>query len=178
MLKIKYYRNKNYIHLIDIESKISDIIFKIFTILFIGVLGISVSIYNLKLNNEKKIYELLTAKTKQIEQSHQFSIERYLEPMLFAQKMSGIPFSKNMFLDYLSSNDSKYQQINSDFRTITNQFKTDINKKFRNINLVSSIFIVFIIILFFIYLFIQIKILKKLIKYKKYITKQSSQYIT
>ena len=66
--------------------------------------------------------------------------------MLSAQKISGRPFPKNMFLDYWFLNDSKYQQINSNFQTITNQFKTDINKKFRNINLVSSIFIVFIIL--------------------------------
>ena len=169
-MKYYTYKAKNNNQVIDIESKISDIIFKIFTVLFVGVLGVAVSIYNLKLNNEKNIYELLTTTTKQIEENRKFSIEKYLEPMLFAQKMSGLSFSKSMFLDYLSSNDLQYQQINKNFQDVTNQFKADINHKFKDINLMSWISIAFIIFFFLIYLIIQVRILRKLIRYKKDIT--------
>jgi len=174
-MKYYKYKAKDYNQLIDLQSKISDIVFKIFTVLFVGVLGLTVSIYNLKLNNEKKIYELLTTTTKQFEENRELSVERYLEPMLFAQKMSGVPFSRSMFLDYLSSNDPYYKQINENFQATTNQFKVQISQKFENINLISWISIILIILFFLIYLGIQINILRKLLNYKIDITNQWRQ---
>ncbi|MDY0321599.1 MAG: hypothetical protein RBR23_07705 [Arcobacteraceae bacterium] len=173
-MKYYKYKAKDYNQLIDLQSKISDIVFKIFTVLFVGVLGLTVSIYNLKLNNEKKIYELLTTTTKQFEENRELSVERYLEPMLFAQKISGVPFSRSRFLDYLSSHDPYYKQINENFQATTDQFKVQISQKFENINLISWISIALIILFFLIYLGIQINILRKLLNYKKDITTQWS----
>lgn len=166
-MKYFKYKIKNDDNLIDIESKIADIIFKIFTVFFIGFLGTTISIYNLKLNNEKTIYELLTTTTKQIEESRNLSMERHLEPIFFALEMSGRAFSKNSLLEYLSSNDLQYQQINKNFLETTNQFKANINEKFENNNIASYMSIATIVFSFLIYAFLQVKILIKLFKYKE-----------
>jgi len=147
------------------------IYFKIFTVLFVGVLGLTISIYNLKLNNEQKIYELLATKTQQIKEKREYSIEKYLAPILFFQENTGVPFSRSILLDWLSSNDLEYQKINKTFHDNIKKFKSNINSKFENINFITWLSSVTIIILFFWYLFIQMKILKKFKKYKYNIEK-------
>jgi len=166
-MKYFKYKIKNNDNLVDIESKIADIIYKIVAVIFIGALGLIVSISNLKLNSDKVIYELLDTTTKQIEESKNLAIDKYSERILFAQKMSGVPLPQKMLLESLSSNDPQYQQINKNFLETINQLRANTNDIFENINLTFYILIITIFCLSLIYTFFQVKTLIKLFKYKK-----------
>jgi len=148
----------------DIEVKISDIIFKIFSILFVGVLGLSISIINIKINQENSLYKLLDENTKLLESNRLQKVNIHIDPMLEFIKYSGVEFSRIKLINFLTKMDPAYQQINLEYRNSVEILKKNIKNKTTIIDMISYLSIILIILFFLIYLYIQISILVKLKK--------------
>ena len=158
----KYLKNSN--SPMDIEVKISDIIFKIFSILFVGVLGLSISIINIKINQENSLYKLLDENTKLLESNRLQKVNIHIDPMLEFIKYSGVEFSRIKLINFLTKMDPAYQQINLEYRNSVEILKKNIKNKTTIIDMISYLSIILIILFFLIYLYIQISILVKLKK--------------
>lgn len=158
----KYLKNNN--SAIDIEVKISDIIFKIFTILFVGVLGLSISIINIKINQENSLYKILEENTKLLENNRLQKVNIHIDPMLEFMKYSGVEFSRIKLIHFLTKMDPEYQKINLEYHNAVKTLKKNITNKTTIIDIISYLSIILIILFFLIYLYIQISILIRLKK--------------
>jgi len=150
--------------IVDIEVKISDVIFKIFTILFVGVLGIGISIYNVKISQENSMYKLLSENISQLEVEKINSINKFMEPLYYSNKVAGMSYSDN---DLKNKYKSNYYETNKGYNVVVSMLESSFKNKIDIINYFAFGSISIICILFIIYLVIQLPIIFRLYKYKR-----------